>query len=176
MPSVHNPASETCKSCLHREDCRVRAVCALEKVRAVLKVDHLLLRLQPDYALGFVLSPVQLKLIEQTQDKLRGRLRNLLERQFDKFARAEFSRGTNPFTEKGAKHMRLAGEMLLRGGFTRASLRQQCIEHFGWTQGTALSEVSQAVSLLRGLQVTKEEGDRIVLAMDSQLVTTKVQG
>jgi hypothetical protein len=54
----------------------------------------------------------------------------------------------NPFATEGPKYLRVACDMLMRGGFTKASLRHKMIEQLGWTNDTAASHVAVGVALL----------------------------
>jgi hypothetical protein len=97
--------------------------------------------------------------------KVAGRLQRLFEQGFDRVARSRFVKGENPFTPTGAKHLHLAGELLLRGGLTRTSFRQACVARLGWSAATASAESSQALALLRLLGLTQERGEQITIAM-----------
>lgn len=163
MASVLNPESPTCQRCSALEPCRVRALQSLDRVKGAIKVDHLIERLEHGSTQGYILSLEDHRAIATTPRKVAGRLESLLTKGFHVIARRKLAAGQNPFPVSGAKHIHLAGEMLLAGGFTKGQLRQQCIERFQWTEGTAFSEVSQAVALLRGLRLVRQTQDHIHL-------------
>ena len=62
--------------------------------------------------------------------------------------RADLPVQRNPFATEGPKNLRVACEMLMQGGFTKASLRQRMVEQLGWTNDTAASQVAVGVALL----------------------------
>lgn len=168
LPSVHNPRSGFCRVCPDFDSCGQQARALIDKVarapgmRELAHRFHYVLEL-PDCSAPPTLTPEQERRVASAPVKVAQRLRSLLERGFDTQAARSFATGTNPFSPTGAKHLHLAGELLLAGGFTRAQLRRRCETDFGWTPNTAASQVSQAVSLLRLLDLTEDQGDRVCL-------------
>jgi hypothetical protein len=145
-------------------ECRPKALGALEQLRGSMPVDQLIMEFRADYAQpATALTVEQRRLVASMPVKIAGRLEQLLLRHFDKRAQTVFTHGQNPFPEAGAKHLHLAGQMLLAGGFTKAEFRKECEARFGWSEGTAFSQVSQALALLRGLALVQEQGERMVL-------------
>lgn len=70
-------------------------------------------------------------------------------------------KGENPFDYKEAPtFFRLAARMLLKDGFTRASLKQFYIANLGWAESTAGPHVSSVVAFFPkfGLAVEGEDG------------------
>lgn len=59
----------------------------------------------------------------------------------------------NPFTESGPKYLRVACDMLMRGGFTRASFKTQLMTELGWGEGTAASHFALASALLYSFKI-----------------------
>lgn len=95
-------------------------------------------------------------LLERLPVKVAKKAKLLMEQNLDKVARKELAAGRNPFLLKGNGYLHVACEMLLNGGFTRASLREEYIKRLGWTQGTAFSHVSVVVSLFSALGLAVE--------------------
>lgn len=164
MASVFNPGSNACKACPAAKQCRPKALAVLELARGAIPVDQLIMEFREDYEPpARALSLSQESSVASMPVKVAARLRSLLLQGFDRRASAALQQGQNPFTARGAKHLQLAGEMLLAGGFTRSSFRKECQARFTWSEGTAFSQVSQAISLLRGLGLVIDQGDRVVL-------------
>jgi hypothetical protein len=162
MPSVFNPASKTCQGCPGSSQCRDRALDALERVRGTIRVEHLIMEFRTEFVQpAAALTLEQESVVASMPAKIMERLRGLLLARFDRKASVALLHGINPFPERGAKHMHLAGQLLLAGGFTKSQFRKECEQRFGWTEGTAFSQVSQAIALLRGLGLTTEHGDRV---------------
>jgi hypothetical protein len=135
----------------------------LERLRDKIPVESLIAEFRQGFSPARKLSLDQEQLIASMPVKIASKMRSLLEQGFPENARAAFQRGENPFPERGPKHIRLAGSMLLGGGFHRVELRDECVHRYGWSDGTASSQVSQTVALLRGLGLTKEQGGFISL-------------
>lgn len=160
MPSVLNVASPSCQSCKGFAPCRTAALSVLETVRGTVKVDDMIHELRagqegakPAVEIEFAIASVP--------KKVAPRLRSLLAKGFDRAARDALRDGVNPFPLSGAKHMHLAGELLLLGRFTKGQYRQDCMNKFGWAEGTAFSEVSMAIALMRGLGLVSVDGDAV---------------
>lgn len=71
--------------------------------------------------------------------------------------------GENPFASSGPAFLRVAFAMMFAGGFTRRTLKERLVTEMDWTDGTAASHVSIAVSLLVPLQIAIANGDLYVL-------------
>lgn len=91
-------------------------------------------------------------------------LKPMLKRGLDARARYRVANGENPFGTGSAPWLRLAGDMLLAGGFTKAKLRVEYVRAYGWSEGTAFSRVSIVVALFPALGIARLAGDRIVCA------------
>lgn len=61
--------------------------------------------------------------------------------------------GVNPFAESGPSFMRVACALLVKGAFTKASLKTELMDELGWTDGTAAAHVSQAIGFLEAFGV-----------------------
>lgn len=162
LPSVYSHTAKTCGSCAARDDCKSKAFTVLQMIRGTVMVDDLIRSFQLSYAapesIGktLTITPAQHARLILAPSKIAGRLERLFLQGFDKIARMAFLQRQNPFPQKGAKHLHLAGELLLQGAVTKAGFREACIERFGWSTGTAASEVSNAVALLSGLNLVIE--------------------
>ncbi|RQT26088.1 hypothetical protein DF037_20580 [Burkholderia contaminans] len=91
-------------------------------------------------------------------------LKPMLKRGLDARARYRIANGENPFGTGSAPWLRLAGAMLVAGGFTKAKLRAEYIRAYGWSEGTAFSRVSIVVALFPALGIARLAGDRLVCA------------
>lgn len=167
LASVHNTASVVCMQCPVKDGCARKALDILTRVRKVISVEHLIERIEVSYLMPLAAPAMPRLTLEQVTTiaampaRIQGRLRALLLQGFDRLARSRFQSGTNPFKSTGAKHLHLAGQMLLDGAFTKAEFRAECIKRYGWTKETAFSQTSQAFALLRGLDLTQEIGNRM---------------
>ena len=165
LASVHNTASAACQNCALKVDCAHKVLDILNRVRKVIPVQALIERIEVNYLMLDMPSSPKLTLAQITTvamipQRLQGRLKVLLLEGFDRIASARFKQGLNPFKETGAKHLHLAGQMLLGGGFTKAQFRAECIKRYGWTANTAFSQTSSSLALLRGLGLTREINNR----------------
>ena len=70
--------------------------------------------------------------------------------------RPSLRKGINPYAQSGPKFLRLACDLLLRGGFTRSSLNKAMVVEFGWQQTTAGPHVAQVCGLFGGFGITQE--------------------
>jgi hypothetical protein len=157
MPSVLNVASDTCKSCTGLTQCRTSALETLHRIRDSISVEDLIHELRVGYEVKPVLQNITL--VASMPTKVAKRLNSLLSKGFERSALSALQDGHNPFPPNGAKHMHLVGELLLQGSFTKGDYRRLCIAKFGWKEGTAFSEVSMAIALLRGLGLATVDGD-----------------
>lgn len=58
------------------------------------------------------------------------------------------SRGENAFAETGPAYLRVICDMIINGGFTKASYKAQLMKELNWTDGTAASHVFIGVTLV----------------------------
>lgn len=79
-------------------------------------------------------------------------------------ARSELAAGRNPFATSGPRYLFVACDMLLRGGFTRASLKQEMQQQLSWTESTAASHVSIVVGLFPAFNIIEAKGDAFILS------------
>lgn len=71
--------------------------------------------------------------------------------------------GENALESKGPRFLRLALDLLMKGGFTRKELASAFEDQLGWSKGTALSHVSITLPFLFAFKFAQANGDRIVL-------------
>lgn len=64
--------------------------------------------------------------------------------------------GLNPYASVGPKFLRLACDLLNKGGFTRASLNREMITQFAWQHTTAGPHVAQVCGLFNAFGITQE--------------------
>lgn len=77
--------------------------------------------------------------------------------------RKDLPQAANPFATSGPAFMRVACNLVLSGGFTKASLKAQLMQDLGWTDGTAASHVAMVCVILFAFGIVKLEGDKFVL-------------
>lgn len=110
------------------------------------------------------LSDRQKDLLATLPVKVADKLRPMLKGGLAERLMPELKRGINPFPRKTQPYVADAVDMLLKDGFTRASLREFYIDHYKWSKETAFSRVSIVVGLVFALEIAIENGDRLVLA------------
>lgn len=163
LPSTFSQTSKTCSDCSARKECGEKVLATLNLIRSSIKVEHLIAQFHMgDAPIG--LSLVQRTMVASMPVAIAGRLEILLLAGFDQSARSRFAIRENPFSTSGAKHIRLTGDLLIAGGFTKMELRQAFQERFGWGKNTAFVEVARTLALLRGLSLITESGGYIALA------------
>ena len=69
----------------------------------------------------------------------------------------------NPFDTGPPAFLRVAFDLLLRGGFSRDELRTQLVRTLGWGESTALSHTGIAVGVLLATGAAEERAGRITL-------------
>ncbi|MDR9847125.1 hypothetical protein [Herbaspirillum huttiense] len=77
--------------------------------------------------------------------------------------RAMLPRGQNPFAENGPNFLRVACDMLINGGFTKAQLKAELMNKLGWTDGTAASHVAIAAGLFLAFSLIADREGAFVL-------------
>lgn len=77
--------------------------------------------------------------------------------------RADLPKGVNPFDTSGPSFLRVACDMLLRGGFTKATYKARLMADLAWTDGTAGSHVAIACALLYSFGIVVGKGDGFAL-------------
>lgn len=75
---------------------------------------------------------------------------------------ASLKSGLNPFADTPA-FMRLACDLLLKGGYDRQVLRAALIQGFDWSYGTANAHVAQVFSILVALGAAEERAGMLRL-------------
>jgi len=76
--------------------------------------------------------------------------------------REGLAKGVNPFAETGPAFLRVACDLLMNGGFTKATLKARFVAEFGWTDNTAGSHVAMS-SLLFYFGIMVSQGEMFVL-------------
>ena len=77
--------------------------------------------------------------------------------------RAALPNRVNPFAESGPSFMRVACDLLLNGGFTKAMLKQRLMTVLGWSPGTAAAHGSMATALLYAFGIATLAQEQFVL-------------
>lgn len=75
--------------------------------------------------------------------------------------------GLNSYAETGPKFLRLACDMLLEGGFTRAGLNKRMVKDFGWGTNTSGPHVAQIVGMFVAFDIVQEIGGQFVAKSDA---------
>jgi hypothetical protein len=73
------------------------------------------------------------------------------------------AKGENPFAENPPKFLNVACDMLLNGGFTKASLKKAFMERLKQSDGTAGSHVSITVAMLLPMNIIVASGKSFAL-------------
>lgn len=68
----------------------------------------------------------------------------------------DLAAGVNPFAESPPKYLRVVCDLLLGGGFTRASCKEALIAQLGWSDGTAAAHVSMACAVVAAFNIAQE--------------------
>lgn len=66
-------------------------------------------------------------------------------------------KGLNVYSQTGPKFLRIACDLLLRGGFTRNSLNRAMVTEFAWQETTAGPHVAQVCGLFNAFGITQEK-------------------
>lgn len=74
--------------------------------------------------------------------------------------RSDLQAGVNPFATRSPKYLRVACDMLINGGFTRASLKAALMDQLGWKDGSAGSHVSIVMSLMVSFGLVAENAGK----------------
>lgn len=77
--------------------------------------------------------------------------------------RAKLPQGVNPFAQSGPSWLRVACDMLLKGGFTKGSLKQELIERLGWAEASAKPHVTIAAAIFLAFRIITVQDDLLVL-------------
>jgi hypothetical protein len=163
LPSTYSLESKTCKACVAHAECGARVQETLQRIRGTINVEQLIAQFHVGEDAPSLTLAQRTKVASMPVHVAR-RLETLFLNGFDRTARSLFANSENPFPATGAKHLRLAGNLLLQGGFTKKHLRTECQKRFGWAESTAFVEVARTLALLRGLGLIVERDGRMVLA------------
>jgi hypothetical protein len=71
--------------------------------------------------------------------------------------RAMLPRGQNPFRQTGPRYLRVACDMLIAGGLTKATYKARMMKELDWSDGTAGSHVAVACALLYGFGIMTQD-------------------
>lgn len=103
-----------------------------------------------------VLNTAELALMETLPKKVQVEAKKLIAVGTDKVILTDLQSGKNPFPFEGKRYLHVACDLLLKGGFTKSSLRQEYMDRLPWTKETAFSHVSMIISLFTAFGVIKE--------------------
>jgi hypothetical protein len=175
LPSVFHQESERCGQCGQRSECEPAAYARLIGLqKRGIAVGDALVRFQtreekhlrspgelPEVKVTIAppertvrpekvrlaLSPDDQAALERLPVKVAKKVRLMMQKDEDRQGREALKAGRNPFNFEGARYLNVACDLLLSGGFTRASLRNAYCERLEWTTGTAASHVSTVVNI-----------------------------
>jgi hypothetical protein len=148
-----------CKGCRYRETCAEESVKALAKLQAELGVvPEVKQKAKPPKPKaepkGLVVQVVREGMpmkVKQIAERLQNRGIDLA---------GSLRQGINPIDDTPG-FLRVACDLLLKGGFTRHSLRAAFMTAFAWSYGTAAAHVGQVFSLMTTLEVAVESNERL---------------
>lgn len=79
--------------------------------------------------------------------------------------RAMLPRARNPFMQGGPQYLRIACDMLIGGGFTKAQYKAHLVRELNWSDGTAGSHVAVGCALLYSFGImVQDPQERFVLS------------
>jgi hypothetical protein len=187
LPSVFNAGTQTCMACASRSECVSACYSMLVSLSDKIDVTAPLAQLErtakvvtaqsiPAPVVATTIAApapaaVQVNLEHGAREnellatlpvRVQKVMRPLLKRGGDARARLALAKGLNPFDGRGPQWLRLAGEKLLAGGFTKGDLRRAYINEYGWSEATAFSRVSIVVSLIPALRLGRVSGDTVL--------------
>lgn len=102
-------------------------------------------------------------LIGQQNSKAGEQARTLCKHNKINQCRAQLPQRVNPFAQSGPSFMRVACDLLLNGGFTKATLKERLMSALGWSKGTAATHVAMTAVLLYAFGIVTLEDDTFVL-------------
>lgn len=143
-PTCHNAVAALCARCPFQQSCGAIADRVAIGLRRKYGIDSLLGRTRPGRRPAVTrVDGGQMLPVRAEEHLQRLRLRGV------DLPRA-LSMGVNPFDTTPPAFMRVAFGLLLKGAFKRAQLQAAFVEELGWSDSSALSHVSVAVSILVG--------------------------
>lgn len=129
---------------------------ALEANAAEVQIRKVPKRRQPVARVKVNLTPEDAAIVESMPVKVRVMGRNMIASGEAKGMLAKLRAGENPFPFEGKRYLHVACEMLLQGGFTKASLRERYMTRLSWSKETSFSHVSMAISIFTAFGVIEE--------------------
>jgi hypothetical protein len=79
-------------------------------------------------------------------------------------AQKELPTGRNAFATEGPSYLRVTCDLLIAGGFTKASLTEALVSRLGWSKGAASSHTSIACGLLTAFGLMQETSGKFVIS------------
>lgn len=104
-----------------------------------------------------VFSQEELSFLELLPKKVQMEARKLMERDEASRMLPCMLKGENPFPFEGRRFLHVACNMVIKGGFTKTSLRQEYMTQLGWSKETAFSHVSIIVGLFKAFNLITED-------------------
>lgn len=174
-PSCHGDASvfsfksKTCTGCRHFDSCVNITHDFLLQLRPAHEIAVMLERharyeaSKTDKSAGASvidgkrdLTPEEEAIAAKLPVKTAPQYRRIVSEGFVPLMKQGLAKGANPFKVDGYKYLHVAFDELLRGGFTKKSLRMRYMQECGWSEGTAFSAVSMIWHLFPACEVAAE--------------------
>lgn len=179
--ATYSDTSSVCKECRSREACKDKVVERLSDLSESMDVGDLFYILNRDSSVTKLVSSNALtvvtgnkeRAVRQTRFKLTSRQKELLASVKARYTKSErlvrsmfrngidlrgsLLAGTNPFVQaKSHTYMRVACDLLLKGGFTRVELRDALRQSFNWEKTTANAHVLVCTHAFDAMGITGE--------------------
>lgn len=186
LPSVFHRDTPTCAKCPVMTECEKAALAKALALAPYVQIGDVVMRLRNrgesttpaavdtqltvvqrttrEEKLRLALTEGDRAVIAKMPVKVREKAEYIMRAGKDVEARESLSRGVNPFPLDGSRYLHVACDLLIKGGFTRAELRDAYMERLGWSRATAASEVSTVVNIFPALKFAKEVHRRFVKA------------
>lgn len=186
VPSVYHPDSGECHGrCALLERCRrqckgrllalgtaapagmlARFADVEEEAKTNLGLTEQLGKRKREKAVRIALTAEQETQLAALPKKVAESVRAMISKGLDVKARDIVREGGNPFSKQGNKTLHLVMAMITNGTLivSRPLIREAFVRRFKWSAGTASSEATRAVQVLRALGVIHEEGEVLVLS------------
>lgn len=191
LPSSYHQGTKTCRGCPERTECESVSYDRLHGLKSsgFDAGDDVLARFQDRSLAGFrphrqieihltvkpptrqvkaekyenALTQEDITALQSVPYTVAEKVQRMMSSNQDRIARAALKEGRNPFPIDGSRHLHVACDALLQGGFTKRGLRQRFMDQLGWGENTAFSHVSLVVSMFLLFKFVKQENDNFVL-------------
>lgn len=177
-PSVFSFASTTCTSCKNFDSCVGTTHDSLLQLKPAGAITVLLerhvrfnrYREDKEHRASVITGKRELTDEEEVTAKrlpvkVASQYRRIVSEGFIPLMVKGLAKTSNPFDTNGYKYLSVAFDQLLRGGFTKRSLRLHYMEKCGWSESTAFSAVNMVWHLFTACGVASEVNEILVPKM-----------